>query len=293
MPKLPAACTGRAAHGQCFGSARNHCAVRAAGSGMGRLSAIFIAFCMVLIAASVGVVSYLSFGFTGMDAAVVAIAALTALVMVNSITGRARDRAEWGDQIADLSRGTAETGRQVSELDRRIAAIEGECAASLDRTQAATEPLAAEIGELGELVKDLADAVAAHEQMLANASRHADAGSERRGCAGVAPTMPPAAMPQAGQIAAAELVEQTVAAAPPPPDPERAGSGTFKGKTRPRSSRDRPRDRGQSHRPLPAADRHAAAAQGALLRGADAAARRRRRAADPGRFPRATPRPAG
>ena len=83
---------------------------------MGRLSAIFIAFCMVLIAASAGAVTYLSFGFTGMEASVVAIATLTALVMVNSVTGRQRDRFDVGSQIADLSRGTADIGRQVSEL---------------------------------------------------------------------------------------------------------------------------------------------------------------------------------
>ena len=48
---------------------------------MGRLSAIFVTFCMALIAGSVGVVAYLSFGFTGMEACVIAIAAMTALAM--------------------------------------------------------------------------------------------------------------------------------------------------------------------------------------------------------------------
>jgi cyclic-di-GMP phosphodiesterase TipF (flagellum assembly factor) len=140
---------------------------------MGRLSAIFIAFCMVLIAASVGIVLYLSFAFTGMEAAVVTVAVLTALVMINSVTGRQRDRFDVGAQIADLSRGTADIGRQVSELDRRIVAMEGDIAAVLDRSRAATAPLATEIGELGELVKDLADAVAAHEEMLESAIRNA------------------------------------------------------------------------------------------------------------------------
>ena len=133
---------------------------------MGRLSAVFIAFCMMLIAASAGIVTYLSFGFTGMEATVTAIAAMTALVMLNSLTSRQRDRYDVGSQIADLSRGTADIGRQVSELDRRLVAMEGEVAAAMDRTRAATEPLSAEIGELGDLVKELADAVAAHEQML-------------------------------------------------------------------------------------------------------------------------------
>jgi len=140
---------------------------------MGRLSAIFIAFCMVLIAGSTGIVTWLSFGFTGMEATVVAVATLTALVMINSITGRQRDRSDIGSQIADLSRGTADIGRQVSELDRRIVAMEGEVAAAMDRTRTATEPLASEIDELGGLVKELADAVAAHEQMLESAIHNA------------------------------------------------------------------------------------------------------------------------
>ena len=60
---------------------------------MGRLSAVFIAFCMLLIAASAGIVAWLSLGFTGMEATVTAVAVLTALVMVNSVTGRQRDRS--------------------------------------------------------------------------------------------------------------------------------------------------------------------------------------------------------
>jgi cyclic-di-GMP phosphodiesterase TipF (flagellum assembly factor) len=140
---------------------------------MGRLNAAFIAFCMVLIAASAGIVSWLAASFTGMEATVLAVAVMTALVLVNSVTGRQRDRYDMGSQIADLSRATADIGRQVSELDRRIVGMEGEVAAAMDRTRAATEPLAGEIDELGGLVKELADAVAAHEQMLESAIANA------------------------------------------------------------------------------------------------------------------------
>jgi cyclic-di-GMP phosphodiesterase TipF (flagellum assembly factor) len=164
---------------------------------MGRLSAIFIAFCMALIAGSVGIVLYLSFAFTGMEAAVVTVAVLTALVMINSVSGRQRDRFDVGAQIADLSRGTADIGRQVSELDRRIVAMEGEIAAVLDHSQAATAPLATEIGELGELVKDLADAVAAHEEMLESAIRNATPTRP------LPATAPPPAPPAAASLPAA------------------------------------------------------------------------------------------
>jgi cyclic-di-GMP phosphodiesterase, flagellum assembly factor TipF len=134
---------------------------------MGRLSAIFIATCLALIAGSVGVVAYLWFGFTGMEATVLGVATATALVMVNAITGRARDRNDVGAQIADLSRGTSDLGRHIAELDRRMATLEADLKAANDRTRAATEPLGTEIDELGQLVKELADAVATHERMLA------------------------------------------------------------------------------------------------------------------------------
>ena len=160
---------------------------------MGRLSAVFIAFCMLLIATSVGLVTYLSFGFSGVEAAVIAIAVMTALVMVNSVTTRQRDRYDVGSQIADLSRGTADMARQVSELDRRLVAIENDVVVALERSRAQTAPLANEIGELGGLVKDLADAVAAHEQMLESAIANATPQRPAPMSAPTAPTRAPAA----------------------------------------------------------------------------------------------------
>jgi cyclic-di-GMP phosphodiesterase TipF (flagellum assembly factor) len=180
---------------------------------MGRLSAVFIAFCMVLIAGSVGVVAFLSFGFTGMEASVVGIAVLTALVMVNSVTGRQRDRSDVGSQIADLSRGTADIGRQVSELDRRIVALEGDVASAMDRSRATTEPLTAEIDELGQLVKELADAVAAHEQMLESAIRNATpARGERVRAPALAPE--PVARPDAADRAELGAPERSAGGRP-------------------------------------------------------------------------------
>jgi cyclic-di-GMP phosphodiesterase, flagellum assembly factor TipF len=199
---------------------------------MGRLGAIFIAFCMVLIAGSVGVVAYLSFAFTGMEASVVAVAVMTALVMVNSISGRTRDRGDVGAQIADLSRGTADIGRQVSELDRRIVAIEGEMGAVLDRSRTATEPLAAEIGELGELVKDLADAVAAHEQMLESAIRNATP-ARLASVTPPAPALAPAPMlaaaPAAEPVQRTEPAEHQDTAPAPEATAARLQSGYFRG----------------------------------------------------------------
>jgi cyclic-di-GMP phosphodiesterase TipF (flagellum assembly factor) len=179
---------------------------------MGRVSAVFIAFCMLLIAAAAAIVSWLTVGFTGMEATVLGVAVMTALVLINSVTGRQRDRYDIGGQIADLSRATGDIGRQVSELDRRLVAMEGEVAAAMDRTRAATEPLASEIDELGGLVKELADAVAAHEQMLESAI--ANATPQR-------PTAAPAPPPEPGRSAFAEPAEPAEARMPP--------SGPFRG----------------------------------------------------------------
>ena len=68
---------------------------------MRRISAIFIAVCMVLIAGSIGAVLYLGFKVDESTSAIVALAALTAMALVNAVSGRLRDRGDVGDQIAD------------------------------------------------------------------------------------------------------------------------------------------------------------------------------------------------
>jgi cyclic-di-GMP phosphodiesterase, flagellum assembly factor TipF len=132
-----------------------------------RISTIFIAICMVLVAASLGLVLYSMAGISGMESAIVALTALTFLILYNAVSMRLRDRTDVGGQIADLSRGTADLARQVAEFGRRLAAIEGKMvsqnSASADRVQ----NVVGEINELGVLVKQLAVSVASHEEMLA------------------------------------------------------------------------------------------------------------------------------
>ncbi len=133
-----------------------------------RISTIFIAICMVLVAASLGLVLHAVAGFNGTDSAIVALTALTFLILYNAVSMRLRDRSDVGGQIADLSRGTADLARQVAEFGRRLAAIEGRVvsanSASSDRIQA----VLGEINELGGLVKQLAISVAGHEDLLAS-----------------------------------------------------------------------------------------------------------------------------
>ncbi len=144
-----------------------------------RISTIFIAICMVLVAASLGLVLYSLAGINGTESAIVALAALTFMVLYNAVSMRLRDRTDVGGQIADLSRGTADLARQVAEFGRRLAAVEGRVnsanSASADRVQA----LLGEINELGGLVKQLATSVAAHEDLLAAGNAPSPAAPDR------------------------------------------------------------------------------------------------------------------
>src|SRR4249919_3098052 len=133
---------------------------------MRRISAIFIAVCVMLIAASVGAVLYLGFNVAASTSAIVALAALTGMALFNTVSNRLRDRNDLGDQIADLSRGTADLARQVAEISRRLNAAEIKIASPAHRARAAGDPLATEIGELGGLVKQIAETVASHAAAL-------------------------------------------------------------------------------------------------------------------------------
>jgi len=177
-----------------------------------RISTIFIAICMVLVAASLGLVLHAVAGFNGTDSAIVALTALTFLILYNAVSMRLRDRSDVGGQIADLSRGTADLARQVAEFGRRLAAIEGRVvsanSASSDRIQA----VLGEINELGGLVKQLAISVAGHEELLASGAAAAPPAPAGRPHS--EPPEPPAIAPEQ---AAPAVRPAPVAAAKPAP----------------------------------------------------------------------------
>ena len=155
-----------------------------------RLGAIFVSVCVVLIAASLGAVAYLHFGLSGAEASVLALAALTALALYNTLTTRVRDRSDVGAQIADLSRGSADLAKQVAEMGRRVSAMEGKIDGSLTKSHTVADPLASEIGELGNLIKQLAETVAAHDAAINNGGAAAPsraAADARPDAAAVAP----------------------------------------------------------------------------------------------------------
>jgi cyclic-di-GMP phosphodiesterase TipF (flagellum assembly factor) len=196
-----------------------------------RISTIFIAICMVLVAASLGLVLYSIAGINGPESAIVALTVLTFLILYNAVSMRLRDRTDVGSQIADLSRGTADLARQVAEFGRRLAAVEGRVvsanSAGADRIQSVVN----EIGELGGLVKQLAASVAGHEDMIATIQANAAtapasveapedhdpvaaapaAVEQKRVAAAPAPTPPPIAA-AAGETAPTRNQTQTLAA---------------------------------------------------------------------------------
>jgi cyclic-di-GMP phosphodiesterase, flagellum assembly factor TipF len=131
-----------------------------------RISTIFIAICMVLVAASLGLILYSVAGLSGSESAIVALTALTFLILYNAVSMRLRDRTDVGGQIADLSRGTADLARQVAEFGRRLAAVEGRLASANSAGAERIQAVVGEISELGVLVKQLAVSVASHDEIL-------------------------------------------------------------------------------------------------------------------------------
>jgi len=132
-----------------------------------RISTIFIAICMVLVAASLGLALYAMIGISGTESAIVALAALTFMILYNAVSMRLRDRTDVGGQIADLSRGTADLARQVAEFGRRLSTIEGRIVSANSAGADRIQSVVGEINELGTLVKQLATSVASHEDLLA------------------------------------------------------------------------------------------------------------------------------
>jgi cyclic-di-GMP phosphodiesterase TipF (flagellum assembly factor) len=184
---------------------------------MVRVSAIFIAACMVLIAGSLGVVVYLRFGFTGAESALVALGVLTALAVYNAIAARKHDRQEASNQIAALARGSGDLARQLAEFGRRLSTVEGKVDTVIDRALATAQPLAAEIEELSTLVKQLADSVAAHEAALAaqRAQPAQMAAPAPHAVNGTAAAAPPSAIADASPVAAAATASAPVASVEP------------------------------------------------------------------------------
>jgi cyclic-di-GMP phosphodiesterase, flagellum assembly factor TipF len=161
---------------------------------MVRLSAIYVAFCMMLIAVSIGVALFVGFALNGPEATIVAIGALTALALYDAVAKQLRSRSIVSEQIANLSRGTADLAwqvgdltRQVAELNRRVSVNERKSDPAAEKARAAIPAFAAEIDELGTIVQQLAETVAAHETTIAE--QHALMSEQALQDIGVTPEM--------------------------------------------------------------------------------------------------------
>jgi cyclic-di-GMP phosphodiesterase TipF (flagellum assembly factor) len=190
-----------------------------------RISTIFIAICMVLVAASLGLVLHSVAGISGSESAIVALTALTFLILYNAVSMRLRDRSDVGTQIADLSRGTADLARQVAEFGRRLAAVEGRVVSANSAGSDRIHAVVGEISELGVLVKQLASSVASHDDLLASGAlaaapapsavaNEADFEPETEPPSSTEPVTPSAARPAPVATAAPAPAQQTIAAAP-------------------------------------------------------------------------------
>jgi cyclic-di-GMP phosphodiesterase, flagellum assembly factor TipF len=142
-----------------------------------RIGAIFVVFCMVLIAGASGAVLYLAFGLSGTESTIVGIAVLVSLAVYNTVSTRMSDRADVSDNIVDLSRGSAEMSRQIAELGRRLSTLENQGNSAAETARAAVAPISAELSEIGTLVTQLAETVANHDTALAGRGRPAAIGA--------------------------------------------------------------------------------------------------------------------
>ncbi len=190
-----------------------------------RISTIFIAICMVLVSASLGMVLYSMARFSFGESAIVAVTTLTFLALYNAVAMRLRDRSDVSGQVADLSRGIGDLARQVAEFSRRLSALEGRAPGTLPAKEAdRIQTVLGEISELGAMVKQLANTVAGHEDLLAAAPPPAVAKPEPpatpRGEAPPIVVPPRDAEPVGAQIARtviAEPVGEPAAVQAPPP----------------------------------------------------------------------------
>src|SRR6201995_1532256 len=121
---------------------------------------------MVLVAASLGLVLFSVAALSMSESAIVALTALTFMILYNAVSMRLRDRNDVVGQIADLSRGTADLARQVAKFGRRLAAVEGRMVSANSTHADRIQGVANEIGELGGLVRQLAASVANHDDMI-------------------------------------------------------------------------------------------------------------------------------
>jgi cyclic-di-GMP phosphodiesterase TipF (flagellum assembly factor) len=131
---------------------------------MHRFRSIFVFVCMLLIAASAGVVLNLVAGLPRAEAAIVTVALLFALVLCEVLAVRAREHNAMLDRYENLARASAEIAREVGKLGHRVAALEVAPSAG---SKTAADAIGRDVRELNTLMHELAESVAMHEALIA------------------------------------------------------------------------------------------------------------------------------
>jgi cyclic-di-GMP phosphodiesterase TipF (flagellum assembly factor) len=129
-----------------------------------RIGSVFIIVCMALVAASVGAALHFGLHLPLNECAYISLAILFALMTLEVIASRNRDKSELAGRIEELSRAASDISREVGTLGRRVTALEN---ATNAEVKTLTAPLSREIGELADLVENLAESVAVHDALLA------------------------------------------------------------------------------------------------------------------------------
>src|ERR1051326_1598151 len=92
---------------------------------MGRLSAVFVAICMVLIAGSIGAILFLRFGLDGTESTIVGLIALIGLALFNAVARRGSAATDNSGQVAALAHGVADLAGEGPRLPPRGAGMAG------------------------------------------------------------------------------------------------------------------------------------------------------------------------
>ena len=129
-----------------------------------RIGSIFIILCMALVAGSIGAALHYLAAVPVTECAYISLAILFALMTLEVIASRNRDKTEMTGRIEELSRAASDISREVGTLSRRVSALENATNAEM---KSLTAPLSQEIGELADLVENLAESVAVHDALLA------------------------------------------------------------------------------------------------------------------------------
>jgi cyclic-di-GMP phosphodiesterase TipF (flagellum assembly factor) len=170
-----------------------------------RVTELFVAIGMLLIAGALGSVSVLALGLPRTEGAVVALAAFAVLVLYYLAVSRARDRRDQAGQLVDLSRGIADLARQVGQQEQRLAALASSTETAIQNLSAINQPLAAEVAELGAMVRQLTGAIGGAEDVIASSPAFPAWPAAAAAAGG-----PDNAMPSEGNTALIALIRQAI-----------------------------------------------------------------------------------